>query len=233
MSDSHTRTPDDTTRLAEHPAPAVQPTAEAHPAPSAQRRARIERTTKESSIVVELNLDGTGQVDVHTGLPFFDHMLTAFGSHGSFDLTVSATGDCEVDAHHTIEDTGIVLGTAFARALGDKAGIRRFGSCQLPMDESLVEGIVDVSGRPYFVMVGEPDYMVSTVIGGHYATVINRHFFETLSYNARIALHIRCHYGRDPHHITEAEYKAVARALRQACEPDPRVNGIPSTKGTL
>ena len=163
---------------------------------STPRVARIERTTKESSIVVEINLDGTGVTTIDTGLPFFDHMLTAFGQHGSFDLTVQASGDTDVDAHHTVEDTGIVLGQAFAQALGDKKGIRRFASCQIPMDETLCEAIVDVSGRPYCVINGEPDYMITSVIGGHYATVINHHFFETLAFNAKIALHVRCHYGR-------------------------------------
>ncbi|AKK09172.1 imidazoleglycerol-phosphate dehydratase HisB [Corynebacterium testudinoris] len=197
------------------------------------RIGRATRTTSESDISVEINLDGTGRVNIDTGLPFFDHMLTAFGVHGSFDLTVAAKGDVEIDAHHTVEDTAIVLGQALISALGTKAGIRRFGSQQLPMDETLVEAVVDISGRPYFVMSGEPDQMVTAVIGGHYATVINEHFFETLALNSRITLHVICHYGRDPHHITEAEYKAVARALRQAVEPDPRVQGIPSTKGAL
>ncbi|AIT61418.1 imidazoleglycerol-phosphate dehydratase HisB [Corynebacterium doosanense] len=191
------------------------------------------RTTRESDIQVEINLDGTGQVDVATGLPFFDHMLTAFGTHGCFDLTVKARGDVEIDAHHTVEDTAIVLGQALLEALGDKSGIRRFGQRQLPMDETLVEAVVDVSGRPYFVMNGEPGHMDHQIIGGHYATVINRHFFETLAFNARITLHVNVHYGRDPHHITEAEYKAVARALREATESDPRVSGVPSTKGAL
>lgn len=197
------------------------------------RIGRATRTTSESDISVEINLDGTGRVNIDTGLPFFDHMLTAFGVHGSFDLTVAAKGDVEIDAHHTVEDTAIVLGQALISALGTKAGIRRFGSQQLPMDETLVEAVVDISGRPYFVMNGEPEQMVTAVIGGHYATVINEHFFETLALNSRITLHVICHYGRDPHHITEAEYKAVARALRQAVEPDPRVQGIPSTKGAL
>lgn len=197
------------------------------------RIGRVERTTKESSISCVVNLDGTGVTEISTGLPFFDHMLTAFGSHGSFDLHVRATGDTEVDAHHTVEDTGIVLGQAFAQALGNKEGIRRFGDCYIPMDETLAHAVVDVSGRPYFVGTGEPEQMLTAVIGGHYATVINEHFFESFAYNARIALHVRCLYGRDPHHITEAEYKAVARALRQACEDDPRVSGVPSTKGTL
>ncbi|RSZ62099.1 imidazoleglycerol-phosphate dehydratase HisB [Corynebacterium hylobatis] len=197
------------------------------------RIGRASRTTSESDIQVEINLDGTGQVDVDTGLPFFDHMLTAFAVHGSFDLKVHAKGDIEIDAHHTVEDTAIVMGTALLDAVGDKKGIRRFGSRQLPMDETLVESVVDISGRPYFVMKGEPEQMITAVIGGHYATVINEHFFETLALNARITLHVICHYGRDPHHITEAEYKAVARALREAVETDPRVHGVPSTKGAL
>lgn len=202
-----------------------------------QRTARIERVTSESSIVVELNLDGAGVVDIATGVSFFDHMLTAFGVHGSFDLTVQATGDVEIDAHHTVEDTAIVLGQAFGQALGDKKGIRRFGDSFIPMDETLVHAAVDVSGRPYCVHTGEPEQMLSSVIGGYpgvpYYTVINKHVFETLAFNARIALHVRTIHGRDPHHITEAEYKAVARALRAAVEPDPRVSGIPSTKGAL
>src|SRR6476660_9835430 len=200
------------------------------------RIARIERTTRESSIVVELNLDGTGIVDVSTGVPFFDHMLNALGTHASFDLTVHAKGDIEIEAHHTVEDTAIVLGQALGEALGDKKGIRRFGDAFIPMDETLAHAAVDVSGRPYFVHTGEPDYMVDFTIAGSsapYHTVINRHVFESLAFNARIALHVRTLYGRDPHHITEAQYKAVARALRQAVEPDPRVSGVPSTKGSL
>src|SRR5688500_11887114 len=163
-------------------------------------------------------------------------MLTSFGVHGAFDLTVNATGDVEIDAHHTVEDTAIVLGQAIGAALGDKQGIRRFGDAFIPMDETLAHAAVDVSGRPYFVHTGEPEFMVHFTIAGSsapYHTVINRHVFESLAYNARIALHVRTLYGRDPHHITEAEFKAVARALRQAVEPDPRVTGVPSTKGSL
>lgn len=200
------------------------------------RRARIERTTKESDIVVELDLDGTGQVEIQTGVPFFDHMLTALGSHAGFDLSVIARGDLQIEAHHTVEDTAIVLGSALAEALGDKKGIRRFGDAYIPMDETLAHAAVDVSGRPYFVHTGEPAYLEEFTIGGTgapYHTVINRHVFESLAANARIALHVRVIYGRDPHHITEAQYKAVARALRQAVEADPRVVGIPSTKGVL
>lgn len=201
------------------------------------RIAKVERTTRESSISVELNLDGTGIVDISTGVPFFDHMLTALGSHASFDLTVKAEGDIEIEAHHTVEDTSIVLGQALGQALGDKRGIRRFGDAFIPMDETLAHASVDVSGRPYCVHTGEPDHMLHSVIGGYpgvpYATVINRHVFESLASNARIALHVRVLYGRDQHHITEAEFKAVARALREAVEPDPRVTGVPSTKGAL
>ncbi|CCQ16241.1 Imidazoleglycerol-phosphate dehydratase [Rhodococcus sp. AW25M09] len=203
----------------------------------APRIAKIERTTKESDISVELNLDGTGVVDISTGVPFYDHMLTALGTHARFDLTVRAKGDIEIEAHHTVEDTAIVIGQALGQALGDKAGITRFGDSFIPMDETLVHAAVDVSGRPYCVHTGEPDYMVHSVIGGYpgvpYSTVINKHVFETLASNARIALHVRVIYGRDQHHITEAEFKAVARALRQATEYDPRVTGILSTKGSL
>jgi imidazoleglycerol-phosphate dehydratase len=192
------------------------------------RRARIERSTRESEIVVELDLDGTGQVHVDTGIPFYDHMLTALGSHASFDLTVRAKGDVGIEPHHTLEDTAI--------ALGDKKGIRRFGDAFIPMDETLAHAAVDISGRPYCVHTGEPDHLRHFTIAGSavpYHTVVNRHVFETLAMNARIALHVRVLYGRDPHHITEAQYKAIARALRQAVEPDPRATGVPSTKGVL
>ncbi|WKE59162.1 imidazoleglycerol-phosphate dehydratase HisB [Corynebacterium tuberculostearicum] len=197
------------------------------------RVGRAQRSTSETQISVVIDLDGTGSSDISTGLPFFDHMLTAFATHGSFDLTVQAEGDVEVDAHHTVEDTAIVLGSALREAVGDKSGIRRFGSQLLPMDETLVEAVVDFSGRAYFVMIGEPENLQWQTIGGHYATVINRHFFETLATHAAVTLHLTVRYGRDPHHITEAEYKAVARALRGAVEFDPRQTGIPSTKGAL
>ena len=198
-----------------------------------QRVGVAERKTSESNITVEINLDGTGKSDIKTGLPFFDHMLTAFATHGSFDLKVHADGDIEVDAHHTVEDTAIVLGRAFTEAIGEKKGIRRFGSQLLPMDEALVEAVIDISGRAYYVMSGEPENMDWQIIGGHYATVINRHFFETFAIHSQTTLHVNVRYGRDPHHITEAEFKAVARALRQAVENDPRQTGIPSTKGAL
>jgi imidazoleglycerol-phosphate dehydratase len=197
------------------------------------RIGRVERTTKESSVVVEIDLDGSGKVDVSTGVPFYDHMLTAFGVHGMFDLTVQAKGDIEIDAHHTVEDVAIVLGEAVGQALGDKRGIRRFGDAWIPMDETLAHAAVDVSGRPYCVLTGEPEMMTAFVVGNNYPTVLNRHVFESLAFHARIALHVRVIHGRDPHHITEAQYKAVARALRAASEADPRQHGIPSTKGTL
>jgi imidazoleglycerol-phosphate dehydratase len=200
---------------------------------SAARTARIERTTSESSVTVQLDLDGTGQVDISTGVRFYDHMLTAFGVHGSFDLQVRASGDTDIDVHHTVEDTAIVLGQAIGQALGDKAGIRRFGDAFVPMDETLAHAAIDVSGRPYCVHTGEPDSVLGFTVGGNYPVVLNRHVFDSLAFHAKIALHVRVLYGRDPHHICEAQYKAAARALRAAVEPDPRVRGIPSTKGSL
>jgi imidazoleglycerol-phosphate dehydratase len=193
----------------------------------------VERTTKESSISVQLDLDGTGEVEISTGVPFYDHMLTAFGVHGSLDLKVEATGDIHIDAHHVVEDTAIVLGQAIRQALGDKSGIRRFGDAWIPMDETLAHAAIDVSGRPFCVHLGEPEQFNSFTIGGNYPFVLTRHVFDSLSFHAQIALHVRVLHGRDPHHIAEAEYKAVARALRAATEPDPRAAGIPSTKGVL
>jgi imidazoleglycerol-phosphate dehydratase len=197
------------------------------------RIGKVERTTKESKVIVEIDLDGTGVVEVSTGVPFYDHMLTSFGVHGAFNLSVSATGDTEIDAHHTVEDVAIVLGEAIRAALGDKRGIRRFGDAWIPMDETLAHAAVDVSGRPYTVLLGEPDLMASFVVGGHNPTVLNRHVFESLAFHAQLALHLRVLHGRDPHHITEAQFKALARALRAAVEPDPRSGGVPSTKGVL
>lgn len=198
------------------------------------RTAAIERATSESQVAVELNLDGSGVVEISTGVRFFDHMLTAFGVHGSFDLTVRATGDIDIDAHHTVEDTAIVLGQAFAQALGDKRGIRRFGDAFIPMDETLAHAAVDVSGRPFSVHTGEPDHVLGAVVGGNYPVVLNRHVFDSIAFHARIALHVRVLHGRDPHHVCEAQYKAIARALRAAVEPDPRTAGqVPSTKGVL
>lgn len=200
---------------------------------SSNRRAVIERVTSESSVLVDVDLDGTGQVDIATGVRFYDHLLTAFGVHGSFDLTVKSTGDVDIDAHHTVEDTAIVLGQALGQALGDKAGIRRFGDAFIPMDETLAHAAVDLSGRPFSVHIGEPESVSGFTVGNNYPVVLNRHVFDSIAFHARIALHVRVIYGRDPHHICEAQYKAVARALRVAVEPDPRVGGVPSTKGVL
>ena len=189
------------------------------------RVGRVERVTKESKVVVEIDLDGTGQTDIATGVPFFDHMLDALGKHGAFDLSVHAEGDAELDAHHTVEDTAIVLGQALRQALGDKNGIRRFGDAWIPMDEALAQAVVDVSGRPYTVHTGEPEFMRHFVVGGHYPTVLNKHVFESLAFHGHLALHVRVLDGRDPHHITEAEFKAIARALRAATERDERITG--------
>ena len=197
------------------------------------RTARIERQTKESKVLVEVDLDGTGRTDVSTGVGFYDHMLDAFGRHALLDLTVRTEGDTHVDAHHTIEDTAIVLGQALREALGDKRGIRRFGDATVPLDEALVQAVVDVSGRPYCVHTGEPDGQAYVVIGGNFPGSLTRHVLETLAFNAQIALHVRVLAGRDPHHLVEAQFKAVARALRAAIAPDPRETGVPSTKGSL
>jgi imidazoleglycerol-phosphate dehydratase len=201
--------------------------------PTGARSARIERATKESKVTVELNLDGTGHADISTGVGFYDHMLASLAKHALLDLSVHASGDVDVDAHHTVEDVAIVLGQALREALGDKAGIRRFGDALVPLDECLVQAAVDVSGRPYCVHTGEPDGQQYVVIGGTFVGSLTRHVFETIALTAGIALHVRVLSGRDPHHIVEAQFKAVARALRVAVEKDPRVDGVPSTKGSL
>ena len=200
---------------------------------SARRVAAVERVTSESKVTVRLELDGNGKAAVSTGVGFYDHMLTSLAKHALFDLTVEATGDTHIDAHHTVEDVAIVLGQALREALGDKRGIRRFGDAIVPLDEALVQAVVDVSGRPYCVHDGEPEGQAYVVIGGSYVGSLTRHVFETLALTAGIALHVRVISGRDPHHLVEAQFKAVARALRAAVEPDPRVSGVPSTKGSL
>jgi imidazoleglycerol-phosphate dehydratase len=195
------------------------------------RTGLIERRTNETKVRVEIDLDGTGRTDVSTGVGFYDHMLASFGKHGLFDLTVAVEGDVHIDAHHTVEDTAIALGQAFAQAAGDKTGVRRFGDALIPMDECLVQAAVDLSGRPYLVH-HEPEGAPPT-IGPEYASTLTRHVFESFTYHAAIAAHVIVHSGRDWHHITEAQYKALARALRTAVEIDPRVSGVPSTKGVL
>jgi imidazoleglycerol-phosphate dehydratase len=202
------------------------------------RTARVERDTKESKVLVEVDLDGSGRAQVSTGVGFYDHMLTSLARHALLDLTVQADGDVHVDAHHTVEDVAIVLGQALRQALGDKAGIRRFGDALVPLDEALVQCAVDVSGRPYCVHTGEPEGQEYAVIGGGTAGVpyigsLTRHVLETLAFHGHLALHVRVLSGRDPHHVAEAQFKAVARALRDAVAHDPREGGIPSTKGAL
>ena len=197
------------------------------------RTASHDRQTHESKVHVELDLDGSGRADVSTGVGFYDHMLVSFARHALVDLTVATDGDTHIDAHHTVEDTAIVLGQALREALGDKQGIRRFGDATVPLDEALVQCAVDVSGRPYCVHVGEPDGQAFVVIGGQYAGSLTRHVFETVAFHAQIALHVRVLSGRDPHHLVEAQFKAFARAFRDAVAIDPRETGVPSTKGSL
>lgn len=193
------------------------------------RTAEVSRKTGETDIQIKLDLDGSGVCDIDTGVPFFDHMLNAFGRHGQFDLTVHAVGDVEVDAHHTVEDTGIVLGEAFCQALGDKAGITRFADSTIPMDETLVMAAVDVSGRGQAYC----DLPVPTERVGAFDTELAVEFFYAFARDAKLTLHVRELAGENSHHIIEAAFKAVGRAMRFACEMDPRVKGVPSTKGTL
>ena len=197
------------------------------------RTASIERTTSESRIRLSLDLDGDGTSSISTTVPFFDHMLTAFAKHSLIDLTVEASGDTDIDAHHTVEDTAIALGLALAEALGDKTGVRRYGDATVPLDEALARAVIDLSGRPYLVHAGEPSGFELHRIGGHFTGSLVRHVFEAITLNARITAHVDVLAGRDPHHIAEAEFKAFARALRVAVERDPRVTGVPSTKGAL
>ena len=197
------------------------------------RTASRSRQTSESSIELSLDLDGTGQSNIDTSVPFFDHMLTAFAKHSLTDLTVRATGDTHIDVHHTVEDTAIVLGEAIREALGDKSGISRYGDALVPLDEALAQAVVDISGRPYLVHSGEPDGFELHLIGGHFTGSMVRHAFEAVTYHAGLTVHVRVLAGRDPHHIAEAEFKAFARAFRQAKALDAAVDGIPSTKGAL
>jgi len=180
--------------------------------------------------MIELDLDGSGKTEADTGVPFFDHMLAQLGKHGCLDLTVRTRGDTEIDAHHTVEDTALALGQALREALGDKAGICRFGDALVPLDETLAQAAVDLSGRPYAVH-SEPAAMAPLI--GTYDTTLTRHFFESLAMSAGICVHLNVLAGRNPHHIVEAQFKAFARALRAAAAPDPRGGGVPSTKGVL
>lgn len=200
------------------------------------RTASAERETSESSIKVWLDLDGTGKSTISTGVGFYDHMLTALSKHSGIDLTVEATGDLHIDGHHTIEDVAITIGQCLKQALGDKSGITRYGDATVPLDEALAHCVVDVAGRPYVVHSGEPEGQVYALIGGSgvpYAGSMTRHVVESLALNSGLCIHLRLLAGRDPHHIVEAQFKALARALRTALAPDPRAGGVPSTKGTL
>lgn len=202
--------------------------------PTAQPRiGLIERATSESSVRVAVNLDGTGETSIRTGVGFYDHMLDALGRHSLIDLEIEASGDLHIDVHHTVEDVAIALGEALRIALGDKRGISRFGDATVPLDEALAHAVVDVSGRPYCVQTGEPAGQEYHLIGGHFTGSLTRHVLESIALHAGICIHMRVLAGRDPHHIVEAQFKALARALRAAVEPDPRVSGIPSTKGAL
>ena len=201
--------------------------------PSSARTASMSRETSESKVSVDINLDGTGRSRIETTVPFYDHMLTALSKHSLIDLDIRCSGDTHVDVHHTVEDTAIVLGEALKEALGDKSGIRRFGQAAVPFDEALARAVVDISGRPFLVHTGEPEGFEFHLIGGHFTGSMVRHVLEALSFHAGICLHMNVVSGRDPHHIAEAEFKALARALREAVESDPRVEGIPSTKGAL
>jgi imidazoleglycerol-phosphate dehydratase len=199
----------------------------------APRTATVKRETSESSIDLSLNLDGSGSSKISTSVPFFDHLLTAFAKHSLVDLEVTATGDTDIDVHHTVEDIGISLGTAIKQALGDKSGISRFGDALVPLDEALVQAVVDISGRPYLVHSGEPAGFELHLIGGHFTGSMLRHVFEAITFNAGLTVHVTVLGGRDPHHIAEAEFKAFARAFRFAVARDEKVSGIPSTKGAL
>lgn len=200
------------------------------------RTATAERTTSESSVTVRVNLDGQGVSSISTGVGFFDHMLTALSKHSLIDLDIHAEGDLYIDGHHTVEDVAIVLGWALKDALGDKSGIRRYGDATVPLDEALAHCVVDVAGRAYAVCSGEPDGQVYALIGGSgvpYAGSMTYHVVESLALNAGLCVHLRLLAGRDPHHIVEAQFKALARALREAVAIDERQSGVPSTKGAL
>ena len=221
------------TDQATHQHEAARSSAHSSDHPATQRTAHIRRATNESTVEVELNLDGTGESQISTGVRFYDHMLVSLAKHSLIDLRIQATGDVDVDSHHTVEDVAIVLGDALKEALGDKRGISRFGDATVPLDEALVHAVVDVAGRPYVVHTGEPEGQAYVMIGHNYVGSLTRHVLETFAVHAGIALHVRVLSGRDPHHIVEAQFKAVARALRAAVSLDPRVKGIPSAKGSL
>ncbi|KXA66426.1 imidazoleglycerol-phosphate dehydratase HisB [Cutibacterium avidum] len=201
------------------------------------RCAHVHRETSESNVDVSIDLDGEGESTISTGVGFYDHMLTALAKHSGIDMSITTTGDVEIDGHHSVEDTAIVLGQALAQALGDKRGIARFGDAVLPLDEALAQCVVDVAGRPWVECTGEPEGQIYARLGGSgvpYQGSMTYHVVQSLALNAGLCVHLRLLAGRDPHHICEAQYKALARALRIAVAPDPRNAGrVPSTKGAL
>lgn len=197
------------------------------------RIAKLSRKTSESSVELELNLDGTGSSEIETTVPFYNHLLTALSKHSLIDLKISAKGDTDIDVHHTVEDVAIVFGQALKQALGDKSGINRYGDALVPLDEALARAVVDISGRGYLVHTGEPAGFEYHLIGGHFTGSLVRHVFESIAHNAQLTVHVNLLAGRDAHHIAEAQLKAFARALRKAVEKDVRVSGVPSTKGSL
>ncbi len=203
---------------------------------TSHRTGEVHRVTSESDVSVWLDLDGTGTSEISTGVGFYDHMLTALSKHSLIDMKITTTGDIHIDGHHSVEDTAIAIGQALAQALGDKRGIRRFGDAIVPLDEALAQCVVDVAGRPYVVVSGEPEAQVYARIGGTdplYAGSMTQHVIESLAMNAGLCVHLTLLAGREPHHIVEAQFKALARSLRAAVESDPRVDSIPSTKGAL
>ena len=199
------------------------------------RQATIDRRTSETQIALELTVDGQGHSQIDTGLPFFDHLLTLFARHGLLDLTVRATGDLQVDSHHTVEDVGIALGQAFTRALGDKRGLARYGSVYLPMDETLARVVVDFSGRPFleYRLPASVGPAAALLAGKNFSLQLVEEFLRAFTVHAGVNLHVEILYGRDAHHFAEAAFKGLAKAVDQACRLDPRVTGVPSTKGTL
>ncbi|MGH7935326.1 MAG: imidazoleglycerol-phosphate dehydratase HisB [Candidatus Binataceae bacterium] len=196
---------------------------------SAPRAAQVERKTRETAVSVTLGLDGSGDSRVHTGVPFLDHMIESFSRHGFFDLTVAASGDLHIDEHHTVEDVGIVIGRAFRNALGDRSGIRRFGQATVPLDEALCTAVVDISGRAYLAY----NLTIAQERVGNFQTVLVHDFMKALSDEVGMNLHLTLHEGRNPHHIIEAAFKSLARAMDQATAIEPRLSGALSTKGTL
>lgn len=193
------------------------------------RTAEIKRETGETQIDLSLDLDGNGSYEIDTGVGFFDHMLALFSRHGLIDLRVKARGDLHVEAHHTVEDVGIVLGKAITQALGDKKGIRRYGHFTLPMDETLITTAIDLGGRPFFVWNAD----VPRELLGNFGSSLGEEFWQAVTTNALMNFHVICHYGRNTHHILEGIFKCAARSMRMAIESDPRMTGVPSTKGTL